>query len=338
MRNKILVFICALLVVSSVRAQDHIYSQFYNAPNYLNPALTGQFEGDFRINMIYRSQWTSIPGPLNYYTLSADLKVDRLNGGLGLMVTKSSEGDAYLNKTNLSASYSYSVSFENSALYFGLQAGVTNRKIDADKLVFLDQLGAEGIIPGQATNASIAQFSNKMFFDAGAGINAVIGNFMMGVSGQHLNRPNETLTGVTSLLAPRYNAYASFLYSFNENFEDSPLLIPSVVLYRQEGISSFSAGMQYKYKSVNVGLWYRGDGRQNDAVVVSLIFDLFTSDSAGKTRFGLSHDATTSKLGYPSTAGTTEGALSYETTFPGSGEYQSNRSNATSGRRCYDFY
>jgi len=230
------------------------------------------------------------------------------------------------------------VSFENSALYFGLQAGVTNRKIDADKLVFLDQLGAEGIIPGQATNASIAQFSNKMFFDAGAGINAVIGNFMMGVSGQHLNRPNETLTGVTSLLAPRYNAYASFLYSFNENFEDSPLLIPSVVLYRQEGISSFSAGMQYKYKSVNVGLWYRGDGRQNDAVVVSLIFDLFTSDSAGKTRFGLSHDATTSKLGYPSTAGTTEGALSYETTFPGSGEYQSNRSNATSGRRCYDFY
>jgi len=338
MRVKLFYLLFFALLFNSAQAQDHIYSQFYNAPAYLNPALSGQFEGDFRLNMIYRSQWTGVPGPLNYYTLSLDLKVPRLNGGLGLIFTKTSEGSAYLNKMNFSGIYSYSVEFENSTLYFGLQAGLTNRKVDADKLVFLDQLGSEGIIPGAGTNASIAQFNNKLFFDGGAGINAVLGNLMLGVSGQHLNRPNETLTGETAILPIRYNFYGSYRYSLNSNFEDSPIIIPSVVFYRQANLSSLSAGFQYKYKSVNAGLWFRRDGQQNDAIVLSFIFDLFNANRSDKTRFGISHDAGVSKLPYTNTAGTTEGAFSYETTFPGSGSYRGYPNGNSSGLKCYDFY
>ena len=333
------IYLCAILLLgANVKAQDHIYSQFYNSPNYLNPALNGQFDGDFRINLIYRNQWTSIPGPLNYYSLSADLNLPKLNGGVGLLVTKTSEGSAYLNKVNFSGIYSYSVQFDNSALYFGLQAGVTNRKVDADKLVFLDQLNSGGIIPNGGTGASVPVFNNKFYFDSGAGINVVIGSLRFGASGQHLNKPNETLTGVTSLLPMRFNGYASFRFPLNENFEDSPVIIPSAVFYRQAGISSFSGGMQCKYKSVNIGLWYRGDGQQNDAIVLSFILDIFTNNSSDKVRFGISHDATTSRLPYSNTSGTTEGSLGYETTFPKNEDYRSFRNSASSGYRCYDFY
>lgn len=84
-----IILLCASALFS--KAQDHIYSQFYNAPQYLNPALVGQFNGDFRINCIYRSQWTKISGPLNYYTVAADFNVSQFGGGFGLMATKSSE-------------------------------------------------------------------------------------------------------------------------------------------------------------------------------------------------------------------------------------------------------
>lgn len=327
-----------VLLAGRLLAQDHIYSQFYNAPAYLNPALSGQFDGDLRLNMIYRSQWTAVPGPLNYYSLSLDVKIPRMNGGVGLLTTKSSEGGAYLSKTNISGIYSYSVEFENSTLYFGLQAGLTNRKIDADKLVFLDQLGAEGIIPGMVSGASPLPFNNKFYFDGGAGINAVIGNVMLGLSGQHLNRPNETLTGATAILPIRFNFNASYRLSLNRNFEDSPVIIPSVVLYRQANLTSMSAGMQYKYKGVNAGIWLRKDAKQNDAFVISFIFDLFNVNGDNKTRFGISHDASLSKLPYTNSAGTTEGAFSYETTFPNSGNYPGYRNGNNSGLKCYDFY
>jgi len=332
------IYLLLLLAAAALRGygQDHLYSQFYNAPNYLNPALNGQFDGDFRVNLIYRNQWSSIPGPLNYYSFSADLNVPSLNGGLGLMMTKSSEGSAYLNKTNFSGIYSYSVEFDENTLSFGLQAGVTNRKVDADKLIYLDQLNDQGIIPGGGSAGSAPLFNNRFFFDAGAGINLVLGNSMLGASGQHLNRPNETLTGVYTPLARRFNFYASYKWLLDPyDEENSPSLVPSVVLYRQAGVSSFSAGAQFKHRGVNIGLWYRGDGVQQDALVISVIFDLFSGKTDDHIRLGLSHDATTSKLNYSRTAGTTEGAFSYETTLPGRDQPYA---RSGYGKKCYDFY
>jgi type IX secretion system PorP/SprF family membrane protein len=231
--------------------------------------------------------------------------------------------------------YSYSVEFENSVLSFGLQAGLTNLKIDFDKLVFLDQLNAQGIIPGAASSAVNPVANNKLFFDAGTGVNYVIGDFMVGSSIQHLNNPNESLTGVTTLLPIRLNAYASFKYKLND-FDNSPSLIPSVVVVNQANVSSYSVGMQYKNRGVNVGLWYRSTGQQQDAIVLSVIFDIFQKNTDDKFRFGISHDATTSSIGYSNTAGTTEGSLVYITGFSGRYDYYQNGKN--NGNRCYDFY
>ena len=341
MKKKILLLLFLVFLITGAKSQDHLYSQFYNSPNYLNPALNGQFDGDLRINMIYRSQWTNIVGPLAYYSLSIDYSIPRYGGGIGLLVTKSSEGTAYLSKTNASGIYSYSVTFENAVLSFGLQAGITNRKIDFNKLVFGDQIDQDGIIPGGITAASELQYNNRFFFDSGAGINLVWGNFMIGASGQHLNKPDETFTGSKSILPMRLNGHLSYKWNLDPYEEDeSPALIPSVVYNTQANIRSVSAGIQFKRRGVNVGLWYRGDGKQHDAAVVSLILDLFVKkDYYDKVRFGFSHDAAISSLNYGKTAGTTEGALSYETTFPnrnsGAISYGSGQNY---GKRCYDFY
>ncbi|WP_207426201.1 PorP/SprF family type IX secretion system membrane protein [Pedobacter sp. SYSU D00535] len=319
-------------------AQDPIYSQFYSAPNYLNPALNGQFEGDLRLNFIHRTQWTNIPGPLNYYSFSVDYSVPSFGGGFGLMVNRSSEGTAYLKKTSLSGIYSYSVSFENAVLSFGLIGGLINRKIDYDKLVFGDQLNKDGIIPGGETNASLPAFNSKFYFDAGAGLNLVLGNLMVGGAAQHLNKPDESFTGSKALLDMRYNGHLSYRWALDYyDEENSPLLIPSVLYYQHGQFRSVSAGMQYKFRRANVGVWFRGEGKQSDAIVISLLFDLFNRrDYYDKVRVGLSHDATTSNLNYGKTAGSTEGSITWETTFPGRNGGGEDRYHY--GKRCYDFY
>src|ERR1035437_757300 len=198
-------------------AQDHMYSQFFNSPLYLNPALTGQFEGDLRMNLIYRNQFTSVPGSFNYLTASVDLNIPKFGGGVGLMVTRSSEGTAYLTTTNISGLYSYSIGSQDFVLSFGLQAGVGNRVIDWSKLVFGDQIDPQtGYIPGSVSAAGLAQFNNKFYFDSGAGINMVAGEFDIGGAFQHVNQPNESFSGAPAKLPMRFNGPVRYRWDLNE--------------------------------------------------------------------------------------------------------------------------
>lgn len=325
-------------------AQDHLYSQFFNSPLYLNPALTGQFKADLRMNLIYRNQWTAIPGNLSYLSASVDYNVPQFGGGIGLLFTRSSEGTAFLTHTNIAGLYSYSVGSDDFVLSFGLQAGVTNRVIDYSKLLFDDQIDPTlGIISGATSAASLLPFNNKFYFDSGAGTNLAVADFNIGVAVQHLNRPNESFTGLTAKLPMRINTHISYRldldsYENNMDDDDKSYVIPSVVYYKQDKFYSYSVGMQYKRRGVNVGLSYRsGDSTQPSALVLSLIFDVFTNRDGGeKVRFGISHDAAMKGLTYSNTAGSTEGSLGYETTLPNRMDPGTPRFEGA--RRCYEFY
>lgn len=334
--------IASLMILTSVRtlAQDHVYSQFFNAPIYLNPSLTGQFEGDIRMNLIYRNQWSGLSGDLSYITASADLNISKFAGGVGLMFTRSSEGTAYLVKNNAAATYSYSVGGDGFVASFGIQAGFTNRQIDWSKLVFGDQIDMRlGYIPGSVSAAQPPDVDSKIFFDAAAGTNIVFQNFMAGVAVHHLNKPDESFSGTQAKLPMRITANASYripLSSYSDyNPDEGTYLIPSLVYYKQASSTSVSAGAQFKHRGLNTGIWYRSASQGGpDAIVVSLIFDLFKGNRNGeKLRLGISHDATTSKINYTNTSGTTEGSIGYEKYFPNSSGY-----NKFNGLRCYDFY
>jgi type IX secretion system PorP/SprF family membrane protein len=322
-------------------AQDHMYSQFFDAPVYLNPALNGQFDGDLRVNMIYRNQYTTAPGNLNYYTGSVDLKIPQFGGGVGLMFTHSSEGSASLIKNNIAGVYSYSVGSQDFVLSFGLQAGITNRAVDYSKLVFSDQIDSRmGYIPGSTSSAEALQFNSKYFFDSGFGTNLVIHDWMIGAAVQHINQPNESFTGITAKLPMRFTAHASYRLDLNgydgTDGEDHSFVIPSVVVYKQSISTAISAGMQYKHKGVNVGMWYRNNGAEGPgSFVLSLIFDFHINKESGeKVRLGVDHDMSFSGLNYSNTSGTTEGSLGYEVTLPNRNSYD----KFDRSKQCYHFY
>lgn len=320
-------------------AQDHIFSQFYNAPIYLNPALTGQFDGSIRFNALYRNQWTSLSGDLSYVTASGDLNLPEYNSGIGLIFNRSSEGTAFLTKNNVALSYSFIIPGDDFTLSFGLQGGITNQKLNWDKLVFGDQVDVRyGYIPGSISGAERPDVDSRYYFDAAAGVNFVYDKFMIGAGMHHLNRPDESISGFHTRLPIRTSANISYKITLkpDQYDKDGTYLIPSALFYRQQNVTAFSVGTQFKYKGVNAGIWYRSDGNQsgNDAIVLSVIFDIFTKRNNGeKIRLGLSHDATTSKLNYTNTGGTTEIGVGYEQYFPNSKGYKQ-----YNGLRCYDFY
>ncbi|WP_426667207.1 PorP/SprF family type IX secretion system membrane protein [Mucilaginibacter sp. McL0603] len=335
-------FLMILLKSITSFAQDHLYSEFFNSPLYLNPALTGQFKADLRVDLIYRNQWTNVPGPLSYFTGSIDYNIPRLGGGIGLLFTRGSEGTAYLDKTNFSALYSYSVGSEDFVLSFGLQAGMTNRTIDYGKLIFANQIDPTlGIIPG-SSNAGDLPFNNKFYFDTGVGTNLAIGDFNIGAAVQHINQPNESFTGMPDKLPMRINTHVSYRLDLNSmdnmDDDDKTYVIPSVVFYKQSNFDSYSVGVQYKRRGVNVGVSYRSGAETGpSALVLSLIFDIFVNrDGAEKFRFGVSHDSAVQGLTYGNTAGSTEGSLGYETTLPSNGNNDPPRFEGA--HRCYEFY
>jgi len=317
------------------KAQDYIYSQFYNSPVYLNPALTGQFKGAFRMNMIYRNQWSGMEGDLSYLTASADYQFKNINGGVGLIVNSSNEGTAYQKKNNIAGIYSYNVGSDNFMASFGMQAGITNSSLNFDKLVFSDQINFRNGQDGSASLAEVPTDNSKYYFDAGAGVNFIIGNTMIGASMLHLNKPNESFTG-TSLPTPvRTAVHASYRYAldrYDPYNEAGSFLIPSVVYYKQAQATSLSAGVQFKRGAVNAGVWYRTTGKgANESFVVSLIFDIFTNPFKNqKVRLGVSHDASTGKVSYGNTSGSSEISVGFET-----GEA---REAGFSTVKCYDFY
>jgi hypothetical protein len=83
----------AILCMKRVKAQvDPHFTQYYIHTSWLNPALTGLFDGDYRVAGIYRNQWGNMGSPFSTIGASAEKVTDK-NINLGLNVINQKAGD-----------------------------------------------------------------------------------------------------------------------------------------------------------------------------------------------------------------------------------------------------
>src|SRR5215203_2490563 len=116
MRKSIKVFVSVLvlgLAGNQLKAQtDPHFSQYYMYPSWLNPALTGAFDGDYRVSGIYRSQWNNLSSSFVTPGLAVDFNTDK-NVNLGASL---------LRQTVKDGGYAYTTAYGNFA-YTGVQWG-----------------------------------------------------------------------------------------------------------------------------------------------------------------------------------------------------------------------
>ena len=106
-------------------AQDFHLSLPDAAPMYINPALTGQFDGKYRAHLQYRTQWNSLNiRPFTTALASFDMPVKSF--AFGIQVMNNNAGTGYYNSLGIlgSAAYRFSIDepgFHNfaAAVQFG---------------------------------------------------------------------------------------------------------------------------------------------------------------------------------------------------------------------------
>ena len=98
--KKLIVIIAVLLQLGmlnkSIAQVDPHFSQYYAYPLWLNPALTGVFNGDTRVNLNFKNQWASVGNGYNTGGLSADFRPTE-KVGLGFNVINQAAGTAGYN-------------------------------------------------------------------------------------------------------------------------------------------------------------------------------------------------------------------------------------------------
>jgi type IX secretion system PorP/SprF family membrane protein len=216
---------CAALLITclSSKAQDPNFSQFFASPLTLNPALTGKFDGDFRIAGNYRNQWPTINNAFTTYTTSFDIALlknripenDQFGFGVLGLSDKAASGVLSNNYAALSLAYHKALD-ENgfNQLGVGFQGTYSNKRLDVYRkdVTFLDQLTANGFT-GVTQEIFDQRNLNVNYFDMNAGIlyngsTTGANNFYVGASMYHINRPKESFQGGQYYLQPRLTLQA----------------------------------------------------------------------------------------------------------------------------------
>jgi type IX secretion system PorP/SprF family membrane protein len=309
----LLLLMCAMK--SELRAQvDPHFSQYYVYPSWLNPALTGAFDGDYRVSAIYRTQWGNISSPFSTPGLSLELNTPN-NVNFGVSVLRQSAGDGGFSYTTAYASMAYTgVRFGasgNHRLAMGIQMGMIQRKFDPSKLSFGDQWNQfSGYDPSNPTQDILTRTASASF-DAGAGIlyyDAQPGkkaNLFAGLSASHLTRPQDKFTEDGGRMPMRITGHAGIRIMLSDVLS----LTPNALYLRQGTASEKMLGAYAQLKaSDNTDFLLGANYRFNDAVspyvgfyfknmVVGLSYDVNTSDLGKMARGSNAFEISFSFLG-----------------------------------------
>ncbi|MFL5738613.1 MAG: PorP/SprF family type IX secretion system membrane protein [Flavisolibacter sp.] len=221
---------CLILIVALCsRAQDPNFSQFFVSPLTLNPALTGKFDGVFRVAGNYRDQWPTINNAFTTYTVSVDGAIlkNRIpefdQFGVGVMAFSDKSGNGVLQNNYLALSTAYHKALDENGynqIGLGFQGTYVNKRLDVTKVKFEDQLTANGFT-GVTSELFTQDDLNVSYFDMNLGFlyngtSNGTNNFYLGASMYHVNRPKESFKGGNYLLDPRLTFQAGGMLPVGE--------------------------------------------------------------------------------------------------------------------------
>jgi type IX secretion system PorP/SprF family membrane protein len=309
-----------ILSVASVQAQDIHFSQFYQSPLNLNPALTGVMNCNHRIVANYRNQWASVlkKNAYNTYSVSYDQKLpvgryDYFGIGGTFWGDKAGASEFATLQGRLSGSYSKKMGgYRKKAHYLVLGAdfGVSQRSINSQNLQWPSQNNGNGVfdptLPGD-----IIDDPNFLFVDLSAGALwfSVLGNdnnFYFGAAFSHLNRANVSFENQNIPLYSKFTFHAGGEFMNGRKFG----MVPGVVTFFQGPSWQANFGNSFKFllgnsrryhQAFQIGAWARlanrlDDGKLMDAIILSTRFDY------EQFNIGFSYDINTSSL-YTATNG-----------------------------------
>ncbi|WP_316829611.1 PorP/SprF family type IX secretion system membrane protein [Pedobacter aquatilis] len=282
------------IVTLSLKAQtDPHFSQYYAYPLWLNPALTGVIDGDYRASLNVKQQWGALSNSFLTGGASFDVAPTK-NFAFGATILNQRAGELDFNYLTALVSGSYRLRFGVEGLQmisFGLQAGFVNRSFDLSQARFGNQFnpitGYDGGSFSGENFSSTSSFvpdinAGLMYFDGNPNQNV---NVFVGASAAHLNRPVERFSGNSTRTPIRFTAHGGARIRATELLD----VIPNALVMYQGNTNEVSVGAYAQFMVNNQSnILFGGNYRVKDAAIA------FVGLQFKNMVFGLSYDVNTS--------------------------------------------
>jgi len=328
--NELRFYILMIVILPlTIKGQDYRYSQFYNAPLLLNPALTGEPNTDYRLNANYKTQWSAISDAYKTVSASYDMPMfEDLNGiskmGLGLSFLSDKAGSTNYGFTNINLSAAYHIkSNRYNKLSAGLLVGYGQSSVDLSDVKWESQHNGNNHDPSAASGESV--FVDQIrYLDAGLGVYWTLFDpeygrkYELGLSVMHVNFPNHSFKGKNQeRLNPKIQLHAGIDLEFYRF-----ILKPKLHIMNQGPSYYFNIGSLVRFElsdkpdsrytdayvssAFDLGLFYR----YNESIMITAQYEF-----KRKLLIALSYDYTISELSAISSSGGYEIALKYQGMF-----------------------
>ena len=284
---KLIVFI--LLITNITKAQDIHFSQYYASPLTLNPALTGKFNGQFRISGIYRDQNFNLYTTPLFRTPSGALdlnlfkeKLKRHNFGVGFCFVNDQQNDRIFNDLRFYVSSAFTFGFNNPAhtqLSIGVQGVYNQQTFDPSRtrLIFSD-----GIIENFSATAKNFDLNAGIFFNTEISKRTI---FYIGGSMMHLLRPSVRFSDFAGSVAItklpfRFVGHTGAEISIGKN--EKWVLIPGLLFQYQGATIEENFGVTLGYHLNNdkdnrttffLGCWNRWNRADFESIIPKIGFE-----------------------------------------------------------------
>lgn len=223
-----------LLILSLLSfGQDISYTQSFDSPLNLNPALTGYFPCKFRVGGNYKNRFPALGNVYKTQTLWFDSKLQipkfrRLWYGAGFRFNNDIAGGVIRNTSGMAVfSFNHGLVSKNRLYYtVGFGIGYQAHRLKYEGLVFDNQWNGQEFDPELPSQENSLGTSNG-FIDICAGLLATYeadkGNkVFIGFAMHHANSPNESFTGSDSRLAPKMVGHMGFDIEGKDDIRYSP--------------------------------------------------------------------------------------------------------------------
>ena len=263
--NKVSARLLALLVPAAVclaaSAQtDAQLSQYYELPNFYNPAATGTT--DFlKLRADARLQWLGVDNAPQTFTVAADMPFKFIGKRFGTGLVMQQESYGLYKHLDVAAQLSYKLKLFKGELSIGVQPGFVNQSFKGTDVFIPDQddyhQGTDDAIPQQDISGNA--------FDLAAGLFYTHRLFWLGVSGRHLTQPSIRLNAESGedtneknyefpLRRTLYFMAGSNIPIKNTLFE----LQPSALVRSDFTFTSWEATLRCRYNNSSVPAWATG--------------------------------------------------------------------------------
>jgi type IX secretion system PorP/SprF family membrane protein len=307
--NSLIILLGCLLLISGVRSQDVNFTQYFSTPMYYNPAFTGINTG-VRARFLFRNQWPSLPVSYKSYFFSADIGDRGLPGagGIGLYVNSNNDGVAFIHDLMVALNISVRIPITSYLVsQVGIKAGIGQRRVNWDDLVWSDQLSE---LYGNIYQSSFVppDANKRVYPDFGIGGLFLFANQegnmsgTAGVSLDHVFQPDIAFLSTGDMPLPRkWVAHTELVFTsgggsanMSSGGANDPLKINPGILYENQAHMSFlQAGLNIMKFNVYLGGWFKttlGNVNGNTSALALLAGYRYNFNEDMSIRFIYSYD------------------------------------------------